>query len=272
MADRAIRRGYVDGGGGQIHYRIAGGTDPEAVPLLMLHPTPKSGWIYEGLMQPLATGGRAVIAPDTPGYGASDPLAAPATIAAYADAMFTLIERLTREGRIPPGPVAVLGYHTGSVTACEMALARPESVRRLVLFSLPLYDADERAAKRQALSGSPDIPSDGSHLLRRWNIVTGLCDRRVDAAWRHRSVAENLRACDVAEGYRAVYRYDLHAALPRIVQPVMLANAGDDLFAQTRLARSLISDLHYREWPAMAHGMFDLDTRELAQAVGEFLG
>lgn len=278
MADRTVRRGYVDGGGGQVHYRICAGARgcdeggrTELAPLLMLHPTPKSGWIYEALLQRMAAGGRVVIAPDTPGYGASDALSTAATIPAYADAMFALIDALQGEGRIGPGPVDVLGYHTGSVTACEMAIARPAAVRRLMLFSLPMYDAAERAAKLAALGDWPRPSTDGSHLTRMWDVVGKLCDPRVNAEWRHRSVAENLRAHDTAAGYGAVYGYDLYAALPCITQPVLLANAGDDLFERTLLAKPLIADMSYRKWPGIAHGMFDLDTDMIADALEGFL-
>lgn len=271
MAEARLRRGYVDHGAGQVHYRIAGEGQAGVPPLLMLHPTPKSGWIYEGLMLSLAAKGRVVVAPDTPGYGASDSLPGEADITDYADANFALIAALARDGVLPPGPVDVLGYHTGSVTSCAMALARPDGVRRVVLFSLPFYDAEQRAAKLQGLASWPRPVADGSHIQRMWQIVGGLCDKRVSPEWQHRSVVENLRAVDSPAGYRAVYRYDLAEHLPRLRQPVLLINAEDDLFEQTRRARPLLPGAEYRELPGAAHGMFDLDRERIARIVDAFL-
>jgi hypothetical protein len=52
-----VRRGYVDGTWGQVHYRVAqspqGGRS--ATPVVCLHLTPKSGWIFEPLLACCAT-------------------------------------------------------------------------------------------------------------------------------------------------------------------------------------------------------------------------
>lgn len=272
MADPASRRAYAGYGNGQIHYRIAGERGGMHPPLFLLHPTPKSGWIYERFMRRLARAGRVVIAPDTPGYGASDPLPDMPAIADFADANLALADHLVAQGLIDAGPVDVAGYHTGSVTSCQMALGDPDRVRRVIFFSLPMYDTGQRAEKLALLPQWPQPARDGSHIQRMWDLVGSMCDPRVDAAWLHRSVTENLRAVDTAAGYGAVYAYDLFAALPRLTHPAMLVNVGDDLYEQSRRAYPLLPRANVRELPELAHGMFDLDTELLAGIVEDFLG
>lgn len=273
MADARIRRGYTGHKERQLHYRIAGKTLPGngCPPLLMLHPTPKSGWIYEKMMRLLSNGGRIIVAPDTPGYGASDPLEEGASIEGFAEGNFALVDELVARCELLAGPFDILGYHTGSVTAAAMALARPKRVRRIVLCSIPTYDVGERAAKLAGLANWPKPVEDGSHLQRMWDLVGSLCDERVSTVWRNRSVTENLRAIDASAGYRAVYRYDLIDASPRVIQPVLLMNAHDDLFEITRKWRQLFPNADYRELSGMAHGMFEVDAEAIAALVAEFL-
>ncbi len=272
-----VRCGYADGRWGQVHYRIAGagrnslGTGA-VTPLLMLHPTPKSGWIYEGLMARLAPG-RPIVAPDTPGYGASSPPPAPPSIEDYAGEMLALVDSLVAQGNLPPGPIDVMGYHTGSVTAAAMALLHPDRVRRLVLVSLAAYDAAERQTRREALANWPGPAADGSHLMAMWNLLGRLCDPRVTLDWKHQSLTENLRCGDRAPwGYDAVYRYDLRDALARIGHPMLILNPEDDLWDLTRRSAPLAPAAHYVELPGWGHGLFDLETAPIAALVEDFIG
>ena len=265
-----IRRAYVDGSWGQLHLRAAG-SDRALPPLLMLHPTPKSGWIWEPLM-PLLAAGRIVVAPDTPGYGASDPPPVPPTIEALADEMLALCDTLVAQAVLPPGPVDVMGYHTGSVIAAAMARRAPDRVRRLLLVSLPAYSPQERAAKLTRLDDWPGPKADGSHLGAMWRLVDGLTDPRAGTAWKHASVTENLRCGDRAPwGYRAVFGHDFQADLDALVQPTLIINPQDDLWQQTRDNVGRVRHARYLELPGVGHGLFDLDRDLIAGAALDFL-
>lgn len=265
-----IRKDYADGRWGQVHLRIGAGA-PGRRPLLMLHPTPKSGWIYDPLLEALG-GERGVVAPDTPGYGASDPPPAPPSIEDFAQEMLALMQRLADDGRIAPGPFDVMGYHTGSVTAVAMADMAPGRVSHIVLVSLAAYDADVRAAKREGLRHWPVPRDDGSHLTGMWTLMQTLFDRRAPIDWKHESLTENLR-CGVRApwGYDAVYRYDLQAALARVRHPALILNPEDDLWNQTRIHAPLVRHARYVELPDLAHGLFMLETDRIAGLVRDFL-
>ena len=271
----AHRCGYADGRWGQVHYRLASargqGEGGNAPPLLMLHATPKSGWIYEGMMARLGQN-RSVLAPDTPGYGASAPPPEPAAIEDYAGEMLALVDTLVARGDLPAGPVDVLGYHTGSVIAAAMALRDPARVRRLILVSLAAYDSDERAAKRAGLVNWRGPAADGSHLNAMWDLLGTLCDARVSTEWKHQSLTENLRCGSRAPwGYDAVYRYDLQAALGKLTQPSLILNPQDDLWDLTRRSAPLAPLADYIELPDLGHGLFDLETEKIAGLIERFL-
>ncbi len=258
-----MRRTYVDGPWGQVHLRITG--EGDRPPLLLLHPTPKSGWLYEPVM-PLLAQDRIVIAPDTPGYGASEPPPAPARIEELAEAMLALAEQFTT------GPVDVLGYHTGSVIAAAMADMAPARVGHVVFVSLAAYPAAVRAEKLARLAHWPGPAEDGSHLTAMWRLVGTLTDPRMDLAWRQASVAENLRAgVRTTWGYDAVYRYDLIATLDRLRTPCLILNPEDDLFAPTAEHAPRVAHARYVEMPKVGHGLFDVERAFIAREVLAFL-
>jgi pimeloyl-ACP methyl ester carboxylesterase len=113
QAGAASERGYVRCRFGQLHVRRAGRRSARP-PLLMFHQVPNSGQIFEPVL-PLLSADRLVLAPDTPGYGMSDPAPDPQTIGAYADAMGDAIAALKL------GRVDLVGYHTGAAIAAELA-------------------------------------------------------------------------------------------------------------------------------------------------------
>lgn len=266
-----ITKSYAAGRWGQIHLRRAGQAIPPRPALLLLHPTPKSGWVWEPLMAALAPD-HQILAPDTPGYGASDPPPAPVSIGDYAGEMLAMIERLHREDALPGGPIDVMGYHTGSVIAAEMALAAPKRVRRILFTSLPVYSAEERATKRAGLAQWRGPAEDGSHLMAMWTRMQGLADPRTDTGWKHASFAENLRCGPRAPwGYDAVYRYDLEAALRRLHHPALVLNPEDDLWHQTQRGIAFLPDARVAELPGVGHGLFALETERIARLVRDFL-
>ncbi|RME62624.1 MAG: alpha/beta fold hydrolase, partial [Alphaproteobacteria bacterium] len=220
----AVRRAFADGPFGQIHYRFAaprkrGGSG--GVPLLMLHMSPKSGWIYRRLVAAMGCD-RPAFAPDTPGFGESDPPPRPPQIADYAAALLAFVEAMEKAEQIAAGPVDVLGYHTGAMIAVEMARMRPSAVRRLALISAPILTPAERAQFKAAMA-PPAIDPDGAWLVAKWRQLLAYAEPGLPLDLAARSFAENLRAAPdrVGWGHDAAFAYDLAAALPQIAQPIM---------------------------------------------------
>jgi pimeloyl-ACP methyl ester carboxylesterase len=126
------RRAYFDCRFGQLHVRTAfpttGGFD-EGVTLFCLHPVESSGRIFHRFLPEIADV-RSVYAPDLPGQGESD--AAPS--ASYQDAALAIAD-LASDLRLRQ--IDVLGFRFGAGVALELAVAKPELVRRLVLVAAP---------------------------------------------------------------------------------------------------------------------------------------
>ena len=135
-----MRKGYVDGAFGQIHYRLADArSESDKPPLICLHQSPKSGLEFETFMHE-ASRDRLVIAPDYPGYGMSDP--APSedatTIPMYAEEMWRVADGLGVK------TVDLFGNHTGAKVAAQMALTGSDRVHAIAMISAAILTDEER--------------------------------------------------------------------------------------------------------------------------------
>jgi pimeloyl-ACP methyl ester carboxylesterase len=124
-----LRRLYIDCRYGQMHlttaYPSSGGFG-EASPLVFLHDEEGSGADFNDCAALLGRD-RSVYAPDLPGSGASDSPPGRVTASGLADAIGDLIDQLRlRE-------VDVFGCGRGAQVAFDLAAARPQDVRRLIV-------------------------------------------------------------------------------------------------------------------------------------------
>jgi pimeloyl-ACP methyl ester carboxylesterase len=130
------RRAYFDCRFGQLHVRTAfpttGGFD-EGVTLFCLHPSDLSSRTFHRFLPEIADD-RSVYAPDLPGCGESDP-APSMNLKDGAAAVADLAKNLRLR------QIDLLGFGFGAGVALELAVARPELVRRLVLVAAPPIDA-----------------------------------------------------------------------------------------------------------------------------------
>ena len=140
-----MRRAYFDFKHGQLHVRTAfpgtGGFD-EQVTLFCLHGAQGSSRSFAQLL-PVIADVRSVYAPDLPGYGESDP-SPNATLSEAAGAVADLAADLRLR------QIDLLGIQSGAAVALELAAAKPELVRRLVLIGVPVT-ARLPAVKQPAL-------------------------------------------------------------------------------------------------------------------------
>ena len=127
------RRAYFDCRFGQLHVRTAfpttGGFDEQAT-LFCLHADQSSSRMFTRFLPEIADV-RSVYAPDMPGLGESDPSPTP-SVADAAGAISDLANDLRLR------QIDLLGVHNGAAVALELAAARPELVRRLVLVGIPV--------------------------------------------------------------------------------------------------------------------------------------
>lgn len=156
-----IRRHYLTIHGRRVHYRRAG----SGPPLLMVHQSPRSSAEYEALMQ---TWGAhfTCIAPDTPGFGQSDPLnKTDPDINDYADAVveFARALGLTR--------TAAYGFHSGGIILVTALKRHPEFFTGLAVGGYAIWTRQEMAIFGEAYL-PPFRPSlYGEHLPWLWHRV-----------------------------------------------------------------------------------------------------
>jgi pimeloyl-ACP methyl ester carboxylesterase len=146
-----LRKMYVDCRFGQLHlhtsFPSSGGFD-ELTPLLCVSPPALTGRTFRPLLRDLGRD-RSVYAPDLPGAGESDAPEHLPVVADHAAAFADLIDSLRLK------QVDVIGYQTGSLAAIELALAKPEQVRRLLLIGVPSSDGTYQVGERLPLLKLP---------------------------------------------------------------------------------------------------------------------
>ncbi len=153
---------------GELFYRYFGYRRSEA-PVILLHPSPLSSAFLERLGLFLSDTFE-VYAPDTPGYGLSEPLAhSPTSMRDYVSFLYAFLQkkRLRR--------VRLYGTATGCQLAIAFALAYPERVACLVGENACHFEDDERTALFQTYFPDLAPQADGSHLLRAWKMCYRTC-------------------------------------------------------------------------------------------------
>ena len=276
---RIIRR-FIDLDDGQVHVRTAGNRQ-SGTPLVMLHASPGSSKQLEPLIRRLGIG-RRVLAPDCPGNGDSEPLAAEIPeIDALADALQTAIDTLCPAEQ----PFDLYGSHTGARLACSIALRFPARVRRIVLDGFGLYTTDERDEILSVYAPEQAPDALGRHLMWGWHFARDQWiwfpwfdkrnDKRVSLdlpppAFLHDLFVEIMKSLTTYHrSYRAAFRYDMAEAVPRLSQPTLICAQKTDMIhtALPRMA-ALLPGAQSALLPGTATAE---DADETAAAIAGFL-
>lgn len=231
-----ITRGYAQTCAGQMHYYKAkpDGGATEKTPIIFFHPSPKSGQIYEHVLKEMGRD-RIAIAIDSPGFGGSDPMRSAPSMTDIAKVMAEAIEDLGF-GPSGAGKVDVFGFHTGSLIAAELALRRPDLVRRVVLSGIPLRSAEDRESLLAAVKTDAQINED--RVQYAWYTTVGAIEEGVAFAEAARSFSENIRALvgPYWHAYHAVWSYPIAERLPQLKAPALILNPPDGEYESTREA------------------------------------
>lgn len=233
-----ILRGFTSIEEGQVHYRHAG-LHHDRTPLVMFHPSPASSKVLEPLIARFARS-RPVYALDTLGNGDSaPPCDLRREIAPYADAHLRALDSLGIDR------FDVYGSHTGGNIACEVAIAAPDRIRRLILDGMSVYADEERDDMLRNYAPGVEKDMNGLHLLWIWNFVKDTYiwwpwyrrtpeTRRdqglptVDAL--HDKVLEVLKASGTYHHpYQAAIAYPKRERLPLVAAPTLLTCAETDM-------------------------------------------
>jgi pimeloyl-ACP methyl ester carboxylesterase len=243
-----VRRDYVTTSIGQLLLRRVDGGPGR--PLVLLHAMPGSSAYHERLMPELAKE-RPVITFDLPGNGDSAPLPGVPEIWDFARVLWEALDALGI------GECDLYGAHTGALIAMEMAIARPQRARHLLLDGITLFSEAE-TADLLANYCPPLVPTtEGTHLIWAWNFRR---DMQLWWPWYNRTL-EGLREdggvppaavlhpgfVEFIKGgltyhlsYRAAFAYPTRERLPLVAVPMLhLCGESDPLRACVPEARRL---------------------------------
>jgi len=263
-----MHKSYVDGRWGQVHVRSAGPATGSGPVVVLLHQSPLSGDQFTPAMRHLADAGLRAVALDMPGYGASAPPPAAASVPEHADALAMALEGLGLDR------VTMLGNHTGAAIAAAFAAgAHKGRVEKLVLNGVP-YLSEAEQAHFAGFKFSPLVPkADGSHLLAAWNQRLQASPGWTDLAAMHRHSVTMMGNPDrYFSAFEGVFAHDVEADLKRIEAPTLvLSNSGDDLFEASKRAAALRPEWDFAALEGGTHDIVDEQPEAWAAAVAGWI-
>ena len=271
--DVVFRRAYAEGGFGQVHLYTAapGSGSTEKTPLVMFHQSPKSALELKPLILEMGMD-RMVIGVDTPGYGGSDRPAEPPTMMDIAEAIGLALDDLGY-GPNGRGEVDLFGFHTGSTIAGELAVQRPDMVRRIVLSGIGYVSMEERERRLARVDRNKVIAEDGTDFLSKWHVVV---TRRRPGMSYERAIEifmQDIRALPKDwYGYNAVFSYPIEERFPLITQPILLLQANEITLEWTRDARrDLLPHADLIEMLELKESLFEVGYSQFAKHLRNWL-
>ena len=216
----------------QVRY-LTSGSGPV---IFLLHQSPKSADEYKPLMEMWAND-FCMIAPDTPGFGSSDPLESQkVTIEEIAEATIELADALGIDR------FGLYGFHTGAIISIALAHKFSNRIEAISCNGV-LVLTDDELEKIRAEYLPPFLPKwDGSHLSWLWSrmreqlVFFPWHERTKDARMQfsisdpsilHENAVDVMRAGDnYRSAYGAAFEYRLENFVPELKVPALIT-AGE---------------------------------------------
>ena len=217
----------------QVHYLRAG----QGPALLMLHQSPQSSRDFLPLIEQWKDR-FSIIAPDTPGYGLSDPIDRNATMEDFAEAAIEFMDAIGLERS------AVYGFHTGAGIAVAVGCLRPDRCTAVAANGFVVMGDEERRDMLERYLPPFRPVWDGSHLTWAW---ARLREQTIFFPWYRAELsarmsfdvpsAEQLQAGLVEfmksgdnyrVAYRAAFEYRGDRDLTRIAVPTLVTACDAD--------------------------------------------
>ncbi|MBK6598301.1 MAG: alpha/beta hydrolase [Proteobacteria bacterium] len=147
----------------------------------------------------------------------------------------------------------VFGFHTGAYIASELAVSRPDLVRRVVLSGIAFKSPAERQQILDALPKEYSFPEDATRLLNRWYRIVTTREPGVTLQRAQRLFHEDTKALGYWWfAYHAVWNWPVEERLPKITQPVLIVEPHEMLLEDTRRAhQQLLPSATYVELPEL---------------------
>jgi len=219
---------FTQVGNQKVFFRMAG----SGTPIVLLHASPGNSRMFIPLMEMLSEH-HLVIAPDTPGYGNSQPLQMEQfEISDYATMLHLFLQKIGIQ------KAAIYGTATGAQIAIRYGLNYPNAVSRLYLDNTAHFTEEQRRTilKQYFPDLSPKL--DGSHLKQIWIIVTSMFKYfpwfskapqhqlrlpEMPAAFLHQIARDFINAGTYYDkAYKAAFKHEQAAYVQQLKTPTIL--------------------------------------------------
>jgi len=247
---------------GHVHMRSSEG---KGVPLVLLHPSPRSGEMWERLQERLP---RPAHAPDRLGYGFSDAPPWALSLEQYAQGTADALASAAIGAQFD-----LLGVHVGAVEAIEIAHHLPQQVRRVIAVGMPLFSGEEQQRHMEKYSEQPLKPVvEGGHVLGAWRGCFAFRQPPYDLADAQRRLVEHLLAANPGAALRAASGYPLERKLRSLRVPLTVFAPHDDIIEQTRRVKPLLRpDDTFVDLPDLSVDLFHLAVDRMAELIERHL-
>ena len=220
---------------GSVHLWMHGEND---TPVVLLHMSLSSGRMYRDFAELLAPE-FASISPDRLGSGFSDHPSHQLTLEQYAETTIEALEKLGIKS------FHVLGVHTGSCEAIELASKFPTCVKSIGLVTVPVFKPETIPGykARYLLEPEPDPEGDYLNWYWRWWKIGGFAgaaerSREWEPEILNKFVLDHLLTQPNAWWpHHAVFDHDAGILLKDLKQPVLVFDVPDDLTEETKYAQ-----------------------------------
>jgi len=171
----------------------------------------------------------------------------------------------------PRGEVDVFGYQLGARITAELAIARPQQVRRVMLWGAPCYSPQERAGLLQAAT-TPGTREDGGDVVEEWQRMLQRKGANSPPAALAEELGDRLRAG--ASGTRALaaaIEYPTLERLPLVKQPALVLRLRDESWDQSPRVRAALPAGSMLDIPDYGQGFLSAAPQRFASIAREFL-
>ncbi|MEL0211166.1 MAG: alpha/beta hydrolase, partial [Novosphingobium sp.] len=156
----------------------------------------------------------------------------------------------------------------------ELAIARPDRVRRVALTGIPKFPADVSAKKLDEALNYPAPEESGEStltLLRNlWNYVVTSRDPAVPLQKAVFNFADKARVLDrFTWAYQGVWSWD-YSRLGLVAQPALLLQPAEDLLEMSKAAAALMPNCSIVEMPDLDRDIFDVAPERIANDLRSF--
>jgi pimeloyl-ACP methyl ester carboxylesterase len=211
---------------------------------------------------------RPTHAPDRLGYGYSDAPPWALSLEQYAQSTVDGLKAAGMQGQID-----LLGIHTGSIEAVEIANQLGSQVRRLALVGMPLFTHEEQQRQMEKYSEQPLRPAtEGGHVLGAWRGGFAYRQPPYDLADVQRRFVEHVLAANPGAAFRAACGYAVEKKIKSLKSPVIVFAPHDEIIEQTARVKPLLNaDATYVDLPDVGMDAFSAGIERMAALLNRYL-